>query len=99
MSEAGAARHTDELEWQRVLQRLRQDSPEQHLPPLGMEVAGYRLETKLGRGGQGTVFRARREGRQAEAQNLRFRVGVGTRSHRRLRFLRSPPGWLPLSRL
>jgi serine/threonine-protein kinase len=28
-----------------------------------MEVAGYRLEARLGTGGQGTVFRARREGR------------------------------------
>jgi serine/threonine-protein kinase len=28
-----------------------------------MEVAGYRLETRLGTGGQGTVFRARREDR------------------------------------
>ncbi|PTL75607.1 serine/threonine protein kinase, partial [Vitiosangium sp. GDMCC 1.1324] len=30
---------------------------------MGMEVAGYRLEARLGTGGQGTVFRARREGR------------------------------------
>ncbi|HEX8435335.1 serine/threonine-protein kinase, partial [Archangium sp.] len=39
------------------------DSPEEHLPRVGMEVAGYRLERRLGSGGQGTVFRARREGR------------------------------------
>ncbi|QRN94904.1 protein kinase [Archangium violaceum] len=39
----------------------RHDAPEQHLPQVGMEVAGYRLEATLGSGGQGTVFRARRE--------------------------------------
>ncbi|WP_257456267.1 serine/threonine protein kinase [Archangium lipolyticum] len=39
----------------------RHDVPEQHLPQAGMEVAGYRLEATLGSGGQGTVFRARRE--------------------------------------
>ncbi|WP_257462570.1 serine/threonine protein kinase [Archangium lipolyticum] len=42
--------------------RRRHDAPEQHLPQVGMEVAGYRLEATLGSGGQGTVFRARREG-------------------------------------
>ena len=46
-----------------LLRRLQQDSPERHLPRPGMEVAGYTLEARLGSGGQGTVFRARREGR------------------------------------
>ncbi len=38
------------------------DAPEQRVPQVGMEVAGYRLEATVGSGGQGTVFRARREG-------------------------------------
>ena len=38
-------------------------SPRGHLPEPGMEVAGYRLESRLGGGGQGTVYLARREGR------------------------------------
>ncbi len=59
MSEAGADWHGDEQE----RGRLRHDAPEQHLPQVGMEVAGYRLERRLATGGQGTVFRARREGR------------------------------------
>ncbi|WP_309891075.1 protein kinase domain-containing protein [Archangium sp.] len=69
MSEAGAGRHEDEQEGRRGawrprmrMRHLARDSPERHLPPVGMEVAGYRLETRLGSGGQGTVFRARREG-------------------------------------
>ncbi|KFA87146.1 hypothetical protein Q664_49980, partial [Archangium violaceum Cb vi76] len=33
-------------------------------PRPGLEVAGYTLEAKLGTGGQGTVFRASRQGRQ-----------------------------------
>ncbi|WNG50436.1 serine/threonine protein kinase [Archangium minus] len=32
-------------------------------PPLGIRVDGYRLESRLGEGGQGTVYRARRGGR------------------------------------
>ena len=68
MSEPGAGRHMDEEVRQRVVGRLRMrrllhDSPERYLPHGGMEVAGYRLEARLGAGGQGTVFRARREGR------------------------------------
>ncbi len=57
MSEAGADERGDEQ------QRLHHESPERYLPRPGMEVAGYKLEARLGTGGQGTVFRARREGR------------------------------------
>lgn len=46
-----------------LLRQLQHDSPEHYLPRPGMEVAGYTLEARLGSGGQGTVFRARREGR------------------------------------
>ncbi|WP_158502034.1 hypothetical protein [Vitiosangium sp. GDMCC 1.1324] len=68
MSEAGAGRPVDEQERQRVSRHLRMrqlvnDSPEEHLPQVGMKVAGYRMEARLGTGGQGTVFRARRKGR------------------------------------
>src|SRR5690242_8011657 len=63
MSEIRADGGGNEQEWQRVLRHPRYDSPEQYLPQVGMKVAGYRLETRLGTGGQGTVFRARREGR------------------------------------
>jgi serine/threonine-protein kinase len=41
---------------------MRRDAPEQQVPQVGMEVAGYRLEATVGSGGQGIVFRARREG-------------------------------------
>jgi len=44
-------------------ERWTRDAPEEHLPQVGMEVAGYLLERRLATGGQGTVFRARREGR------------------------------------
>ncbi|MFL5355234.1 serine/threonine protein kinase [Archangium sp.] len=57
MSEAGAMGPMEEREGER------HGSPEEHLPRVGMEVAGYRLERRVGRGGQGTVFRASREGR------------------------------------
>jgi len=70
MSEAGAGRHEDEQErrseaWRprMRMRHLARDSPERHLPQVGMDVAGYRLEARLGSGGQGTVFRARREDR------------------------------------
>jgi len=72
MSEAEAGRHEDEQKrrseaWRpRMRMRMRhlaRDSPERHLPRVGMDVAGYRLEARLGSGGQGTVFRARREDR------------------------------------
>ena len=68
MSEAGAGRHEDGQEerrgaWRPRMRHLARDSPERHLPRSGMEVAGYRLEARLGTGGQGTVFRARREDR------------------------------------
>ena len=67
MSEPGASRRMDEQVRQWVsspeTRHLRNDPPEEHLPRVGMEVAGYRLEATLGTGGQGTVFRAVREGR------------------------------------
>ncbi|WP_309896517.1 protein kinase domain-containing protein [Archangium sp.] len=44
-------------------ERWAHDAPETHLPGVGIEVAGYLLERRLATGGQGTVFRARREGR------------------------------------
>ena len=68
MSEPGASRHMDEQVRQRMsppgTSHLRHDPPEEHLPRVGMEVAGYRLEATVGTGGQGTVFRATREGQQ-----------------------------------
>ncbi|WP_257455798.1 serine/threonine protein kinase [Archangium lipolyticum] len=63
MNEAPPFRPGDAQVRQRVphLLGMRCNALEQHLPQVGMEVAGYRLEATLGSGGQGTVFRARRE--------------------------------------
>ncbi|OJT26854.1 hypothetical protein BO221_02230 [Archangium sp. Cb G35] len=41
-----------------------QDESASWRPQPGLEVAGYTLEARLGTGGQGTVFRASRQGRQ-----------------------------------
>jgi serine/threonine-protein kinase len=41
-----------------------QDESSSWQPRPGLEVAGYTLEARLGTGGQGTVFRASRQGRQ-----------------------------------
>ncbi|HYO66358.1 MAG TPA: protein kinase [Archangium sp.] len=46
-----------------ALEVLQQESS-QWEPRPGLEVAGYALEARLGTGGQGTVFRATRQGRQ-----------------------------------
>ena len=56
MSEAGAGQHLGGPQRKWSLRHLLRDAPERHLPQPGMEVAGYRMETRLGTGGQGTVF-------------------------------------------
>jgi hypothetical protein len=50
------------------------------LPAVGATVGGYHLEAKLGRGGQGTVYRARRNGRLYAVKFIYLPV-VGARAH------------------
>ncbi|WP_158501782.1 serine/threonine protein kinase [Vitiosangium sp. GDMCC 1.1324] len=76
MNESGAGGPMEEREWQRVARPPFRESPEEHLPQVGMEVAGYRLERRLGKGGQGTVFRARREGRLFAVKLIYLRDGA-----------------------
>ncbi|MFY0563656.1 serine/threonine protein kinase [Archangium lansingense] len=63
MSEAGTHSAGDEPRRLKAPPHLEQDSPERYQPRPGLEVAGYELQAKLGSGGQGTVFRAVRQGR------------------------------------
>ena len=61
MNEAGVP-HVAARRWRGGVPRWA-DVEDVALPTLGVEVDGYLLEARLGEGGQGTVFRARREGR------------------------------------
>ncbi|MFY0565064.1 serine/threonine protein kinase [Archangium lansingense] len=63
MSEAGTHSAGDEPQGLKAPPHLQWDSPEHYQPRPGLEVAGYELQAKLGSGGQGTVFRAVRQGR------------------------------------
>ncbi|MCY1082016.1 serine/threonine protein kinase [Archangium lansingense] len=63
MSEAGTHSAGDEPRSLKAPPHLQRDSPEHYQPRPGLEVAGYELQAKLGSGGQGTVFRAVRQGR------------------------------------
>ncbi|AKJ00661.1 serine/threonine-protein kinase [Archangium gephyra] len=64
MSEAVEGRVPAERRWERKWpRRAEREWEEAGPPPLGTEVDGYRLERRLGEGGQGTVYRARRGGR------------------------------------
>ncbi|MCY1081695.1 serine/threonine protein kinase [Archangium lansingense] len=63
MSEAGTHSAGDGPQGLEAPPHLQRDSPEHYQPRPGLEVAGYELQAKLGSGGQGTVFRAVRQGR------------------------------------
>ncbi|HEX5752207.1 MAG TPA: hypothetical protein VFZ09_38695 [Archangium sp.] len=63
MSEAGARSGEQEQQRPGALESLEEESSPWRPRP-GLVVAGYTLEARLGTGGQGTVFRASRGGRQ-----------------------------------
>src|SRR5690242_2276290 len=57
------AGHERAWRWWLRKQLWKEEVQEALLPLVGTTVGGYHLEAKLGRGGQGTVYRARRGGR------------------------------------
>ncbi|HYO71568.1 MAG TPA: protein kinase, partial [Archangium sp.] len=64
MSEAVEGRSPAERRWGAKWSRWAESEwADAGPPPLGTEVDGYRLERRLGAGGQGTVYRASRAGR------------------------------------
>ncbi|KFA89573.1 hypothetical protein, partial [Archangium violaceum] len=64
MSEAVEGQSAVERPWRAKWPRWAEREWEEAGPPaLGTEVDGYRLERRLGAGGQGTVYRASRGGR------------------------------------